>query len=69
MLVVDRIDDILTKNFVHELQLRWKGLSPEESDWVQLDSMREDVPELVKEALESFAETGTARQRVAVETT
>ena len=67
LLVVDRIDDIRKKQGVVELQVVWKGFGPDESDWVQLESMREDVPVLVGEALESFAETGTARQRSVVE--
>ena len=68
MLVVDRIDDIRLHNGVPEVQVTWKGFGPEETDWVNLESMREDVPELLKEALESFAETGTARQRAVVNT-
>lgn len=68
MLVVDRIDDIRVYSGVPEVRMAWKGFGPEETDWVNLLSMREDVPDLVNEALDSFAEMVTARQLAVVDT-
>ena len=66
MLVVDRIDDIRSKRGKVEAQVVWKGFGPEETDWVAVELLHEDVPVLLEEALESFAESGTARQRAVV---
>lgn len=71
LLTVDSIDDIRARQGIPELQVSWKGFWLNESDWVTMDSLKEDVPVLVnltlKEALDSFAETGTARQRAFVQ--
>ena len=67
MLVVDRIDDIRNNQGRVEALVVWKGFGPEETDWVEVESLHEDVPVLLEEALESFAESGTARQRAVVE--
>ncbi len=43
---------------------RWKGIGPEEVDWVSISTLKEeDVPALLEEFLPDIIKSGTTRQR------
>lgn len=63
LLLVERIDDVRRADDGVELLVKWRGFSDDESDWVSLQTLREDVPVMVQEALKFFADSGTPRQR------
>ena len=63
LLVVESITDIRRNRGIVELQVKWRGFTEDESDWVPISSLREDVPELVTEYLEELPSSGTKRQR------
>lgn len=63
LLLVERIDDVRRMDGVIEMLVKWRGFSEDESDWVTLTTLQEDVPALVKDALADFSASGTERQR------
>ena len=63
LLVVDSFTDIRREHGVIEIQVKWRGFAEEESDWVTLSSLREDVPDLVDDYIKDIQKTGTMRQR------
>ena len=60
LLTVESFTDIRQKQGIVELHVKW-GFA-DKSDWVNISSLREDVPELFKEFLEELQKTGTKRQ-------
>lgn len=63
LLVIEQIEDIRRRGGEIELLVTWKGFGPEESDWVALHQLREDVPVLVEEFIADALKNGTKRQR------
>ena len=63
LLLVKEFQDIRSRDGTVELLTRWKGFEETENDWVSLELMQEDVPEMTVEFLEDIAKTGTARQK------
>ncbi len=63
LLVVHEFLDIRRRRGQVELEVKWRGFGNEETDWVTLKSLQEDVPELVSEYIASVINTGTRRQR------
>ena len=49
-----------------ELLVKWQGISEEETGWVSLDSLHEDVPELVQKYIQHVKIRGTTRQKALV---
>lgn len=64
LLVVEIFTDIRCKQDVTELQIKWRGFAEEESDWVSLALLREDVPELLDDYLQDIQKAGSRRQRI-----
>lgn len=63
LLVIEDLEDIRKTADEVQLLVKWRGFESEENDWVSLPSLREDVPELVQEYLQTAAKEGTPRQR------
>lgn len=63
LLVIDNFDDIREKDGQVECLVRWKGFSDEERDWVAYETLKEDVPDLIREFLDDTIKSGTKRQR------
>jgi len=63
LLLIERFDDIRRNKGDIELQVKWRGFSEDEQDWVSLSTLREDVPVLVEEYLSDIKDNGTQRQR------
>ena len=62
LLVVESITNIRQKRRTVELRIKWKGFTDDESDWVQISSLLEDVPKLVNDFLEDILSSRTKRQ-------
>ena len=63
LLMIDHFVDIRRKQGDTELLVTWRGFPADESDWVTLSSLREDVPILVEEYLLDVSINGTKKQR------
>lgn len=61
--VVESFDDIRSSNGRIEILVKWKGFSEDETDWVEIDILREDVPVLLREFIDDIRRTGTQRQK------
>ena len=60
------IDDIRRNHGDIELEVKWRGFTDEETDWVALSTLPEDVPVLFKDVFADVKENGSARQRTMV---
>ncbi len=61
--VIETFEDIRRRAGTMQLLVRWKGFGDTEQDWVDLSTLREDVPVLVEEYLKDIVKTSTQRQR------
>ena len=43
--------------------VKWKGFDVNETDWVELSSLQEDVPDLLQEYFTDIKDNGTKRQK------
>lgn len=48
-MVIETFEDIRSQEGTIELLVRWRGFKINESDWVGIDYMKADVPELLQE--------------------
>ena len=62
-LVVESFTEITRPQGIVEIQVKWRDFTEDETDWVQLSSLLEDVPQLVPEYLEKILSSGSKRQR------
>ena len=63
LLVIESFLDIRQHQVQVELPVKWRGFSENETDWVTLVTLREDVPTLVHEYIANLLSTGTKSQR------
>lgn len=63
LLVIETIEDIRLIDGLVECRVKWKGFETIENDWLPIDILKEDVPELFNEFLVDMSTTGTKRQR------
>ena len=63
LLVIDEFLDIRSTQGSIELLVKWRGFSEIETDWVSLQSLREDVPDLHQEYIHHTKVNGTKLQR------
>jgi hypothetical protein len=61
--VVERFTDVREYEGVLQLMAKWKGFGEVENTWEDLEIMRHDVPEMVKDFVTEMKYTGTPRQR------
>lgn len=60
------IQDFLVIHKSHgeaQVRVKWRGFSDEETDWVSVSSLREDVPTHLQGYIDDLRSTGTPRQR------
>lgn len=63
LLTVEELCDIRSKSGKTEVLVQWKGFSADERDWVDVRSLRDDIPELLDSYLTDVKINGDARQR------
>ena len=63
LLVLESFDDIRQSEEDLEMLVKWQGVSDSETDWVPYDSLKEDVPKLLHEYIQSLKKTGTTNQK------
>lgn len=63
LLLIEFFEDICQIEGQIELQVKWRVFDATENAWLQLETLREDVPDLLKESLEETVKTGTTRER------
>ena len=68
LLVIERFDNIRRNHGNIELEVKWRGFTDEETDWVAYSTLTEDVLVLVKECLADIQENRSTRQRALVST-
>jgi hypothetical protein len=61
--VVERFTDVRKYEGVLQPMAKWKGFGEVENTWEELEIMRHDVPEMVKDFITELIDTGTPRQR------
>lgn len=67
--VIHRFLDIKRRQVKVEILVKWRECLDEETEWVTLASLREEVPTLVREFLNDLESSGTQRQRTIVSST
>lgn len=68
LLAVDQFCDLRNNAGKVEVLVQWKGFDETDQDWVDIDSLRQDVPEMLQEFLDNVNNTGSQRQRRIVKT-
>ena len=63
LLVIESFENIRERQGHIELEVKWRGFESAENDWLSLEVLREDVPEMLSEHLEEISASGTPRQR------
>ena len=63
LLVINQFIDIRRMQGDTGLLVTWRGFTSDESDWVSLSSLHEDVPELVKNYFADISINGIKKQR------
>lgn len=63
LLVIESMEEIRKNKDDAEILIKCKGLKKGEPDWVTVESLPEDVPELLSEFFNSVETDGSARQR------
>lgn len=63
LFLIHSFDDIRKRNGACQLLVSWKGFSDEERDWVDIDLLKKNAPNMVEEHLSSLIDSGTTRQR------
>ena len=63
LLVIEAFENIRERQGQIELEIKWRGFDSAENDWIALEILQEDVPEMLTEHLNDLALTGTPRQR------
>eukprot|EP00171_Calliarthron_tuberculosum_P005938 IDg5938t1 len=66
LFLIDKSNDIRKKNGVHQVLVSWKGFGIEERDWVDIDLLQQNVPNMLNSYFEDIGNNGTPRQRKAV---
>jgi hypothetical protein len=61
--VVEWFTDVREYEGILQLMAKWKGFGEVENTWEDLEIMRHDVPEMVKDFITEMKDTGTPRQR------
>ena len=63
LLVIEAFENIREREGQVELEVKWRGFENTENDWLSLEVLREDVPQIKSDQLEHFTISGTPRQR------
>ena len=63
LLVVESFQSIRKKDCLIEILVQWKGFDKNESNWVSITSLAEDVPDLLKEYINDLKSHGTQKER------
>ena len=63
LLVIEMFEDIHERQGQVELEVKWRGFDKAENDWISLDILQEDVPDMLAEHLDDVLINGTPRQR------
>jgi len=63
LLVIEMFEDIRERQGQVELEVKWRGFDKAENDWISLDILQEDVPDMLAEHLDDVLINGTPRQR------
>ena len=50
------------------MQVKWRGLADNETDWVDVNTLREDVPALLEKYLSDLSDNGTLYEQRLVKT-
>ena len=63
LFIVEEFTGIRKKGTEFELQVKWRGFPKSESDWTSLNTLKEDVPQMVRDYIDELLHSGTARER------
>ena len=63
LLVIETFENIRDRQREIELEVKWRGFESAENDWLSLEVLQEDVPEMLEEHLKDLSLNGTPRQR------
>ena len=63
LLVIESFENVRERNGQIEFEVKWRGFDKGENDWLSLEVLREDVPDMISEHIKDLATTGTPRQR------
>ena len=63
LLVIEKFLGIRSRRGTTELEVKWKGFTRDETDWVSVDTLQEDVPVLLQEYLTELKSSGTIREQ------
>ena len=63
LLVVESFENIRDKQGQIELKVKWRGFDSNENDWLSIETLKEDVPQILSEHLSELVTSGTPRQR------
>ena len=63
LLVIESFENIRERQGQIELEVKWRGFDSPENDWLSLEVLKEDVPDMLSEHLNELAISGTPRQR------
>lgn len=63
LLFIEDFIGIRKLQVVIEIRVQWKGFKEDETDWVSVKTLREDVPVMLEKYLQDLCGKGTPRQR------
>jgi len=63
LLVMESFQCIRQRSGTIELNIKWQGFSSDETDWVSIHTLREDVPDMLSSYLDELRTSGTQFQR------
>lgn len=63
LLIIEKVQDMKLDKGEVKVLVNQKGFEEAENDWVSLESLQHDVPDLIKKYLESSEVDGTPRQK------
>ena len=63
LLVIERFEGIKQESGEISCEVKWRGFSSDENDWVSIDILREDVPVMIQDFKKELMSSGSPRER------